>query len=281
MRNKYFIGLIVFVGMFAVTARGEKYTLETGAFEKIKVTTNINVVYRCNPDSTGMAWYDGRPGMDDIFYLDIKKDGTLKIQLTDAYWGKPDLPTLHVYSDYLSSVENSSDLNLTVENLVPGASFSANQIGNGSIIVEGIKFNNVSAAVTTGNGSVTLSGSCVNANFRMVGAGLISADRLQALNVKCTILGTGSIGCWPIDNLTVKGLGSTKIYYKGKPNIKKTGGGKLYELPAEPMDYNLGNSEPVKVGSFFPTAEEEIKTEEDPQESHAEEEIQTVVTEDE
>ena len=29
----------------------------------------------------------------------------------------------------------------------------------------------------------------------------------------------------------MKGIGSTKIYYKGDPKVKKTGGGKLFPIP--------------------------------------------------
>lgn len=273
---KRFLFLFAFIGL-SLSLIAERYSLNIGEFQKIRVTTNVNVFYHCKADSTGIAWYDADRGKDNIFYLEVNKDGALKIQVTDAYWGKTDLPVLHVYSDFLSSVENSSDMELIVENLTPCASFSANQIGNGTIIAENIRCNNVSASITTGNGTVNLSGKCVNASFRMVGAGLIAADRLQAENVKCSILGTGSIGCWPIDNLNVKGLGTTKIYYKGKPNIKKTGGGKLFELPAESPEneYETG-AFPAKVDSFEPIPESEKSTPAIP----LEDETPTVVTED-
>lgn len=280
MKLKYLLFSIISLACMASTLRAETYTINTGQFVKIKVTSDVDVVYRCLPDSTGFAQYSTLEGKGDIFFLDVKKDGTLRVQVTDPYWGKSNLPTLYVYSDFLSGVENSSDHNLTVENLAPCPSFSANQIGNGSIIVEDIKCNNVSAAVTTGNGSVNLSGKCVNANFRMVGAGLISADRLQAENVKCSILGTGSIGCWPVDNLTVKGLGSTKIYYKGSPNIKKSGGCKLFELPEENVieDYDTV----AKVVSFdnpIDTGDEEDDSD-DEEDEEDDDDYQTVVTAD-
>ena len=219
------------------------YTLEVGQFEKIKVNSNINVVYKNIPDSTGFARYSAPEGMDDLFILSTKGNGTLKIQLAQTQWDNPDFPTVYVYSDFLSSVESSSDRQVYIESLAPCAALSINQIGNGTIIVDNVKCNNLSASITTGNGTINISGRCVNASFRMLGAGLISADRLAADNVKCSIMGTGSIGCWPIDNLQVKGLGTTKIYYKGKPNIKKSGGGKLFELPAE------GLSDSQKTGT--------------------------------
>ncbi|MDE6787366.1 MAG: DUF2807 domain-containing protein, partial [Muribaculaceae bacterium] len=58
----------------------------------------------------------------------------------------------------------------------------------------------------------------------------IQADRLEAVNVNCKMLGNGSIGCWPVEKLKIMGIGNTKIYYKGSPEIEKKGGGKLFPL---------------------------------------------------
>lgn len=224
--------IIVYLSCLLVNAQElGNYRINIGQFDKVKVYDNVNVIYRCLPDSSGYVQFQGSAEFENAFILNVKNDGTLKIQVEPALAGKPNLPTLHIYSDFLVSVENSSDKNLIVLKPEPCAEFSAVQMGNGEVIIEDIKANKVKAAITTGNGTVNISGSCINAEFRMVGAGLIAADRLQAENVQCRILGTGSIGCWPIETLSVKGIGTTKIYYKGNPEIKKTGGGKLYELP--------------------------------------------------
>lgn len=306
MNFKLFTLLITALAGFTFSTRGETFTKEIGQFEKLKINGNFSVIYKCHTDSAGFARYEAESGMDDVFFFDLKKDGTLKVQTTDPYWGKPNLPVLYLYSDFLSGVENSSDLSVTICDLVPSGAFSANQIGNGSITAENIKSTNVSASITTGNGSVNLSGKCVNANFRMLGAGLISADRLLAENVKCSILGTGSIGCWPVETLSVKGIGSTKIYYKGQPKIKKTGGGKLFELPAEDIadDESASSSdrasevviteESVVVSSEVPSSVSENDDDEDDDEEddddedddddddeeEEDEEIQTIVTAD-
>lgn len=267
----------ILVGLITMSGLAETYTVEIGQFEKLKVNGNINVVYKNLPDSTGLARYVAEAGNDGIFTFATKGDGAMKVEPSDDKWGNNDLPTVYVYSDFLSSIESYSDKSVDILSLVPCASFSVNLIGNGTINVNNLKSNNVSAAITTGNGSIFLSGACVNANFRMVGAGLISADRLQAENIKCRILGTGSIGCWPIDNLNVTGLGTTKIYYKGKPNIKKTGGGKLFELPEE-MDEEAYSRLGTPVESFNPPAEDD--EDDDYMEEEDDETYQTVVTED-
>lgn len=254
----------------ALTWAQQTYTQEIGQFQRLKIDANVNIVYKNLPDSTGMARYVAPPGCDKLFILTLKGNGTLRVQLGMTQWEDKIPPTLYLYSSFLNSVESSSDLTVIVENPAPCATFNANQTGNGSIIVEDIKCTNLSASLTTGNGTVNISGSCTNANFRMVGTGTIYADRLQAENVNCKILGTGSIGCWAIDNLTVKGLGTTKIYYKGHPNIKKTGGGKLFDLPESMVeDYDKSA---VPVTSFDNPVVNENEVEEDAENDSPEDE---------
>lgn len=227
--------LVLSMIMFSLSAKAQdvdNYVVNVGQFDKIKVCDNVNVVYKCLPDSTGFVQYRGDKQFADAFIL-TPKGGELKIQVSTEDVGNPDLPVLYVYSDFLTSVENSSSFSLVIENPAPCAEFKAVQIGNGSITVESIKTNKVTASLATGNGTVTISGIAKDASYRMVGTGIISADRLEAENVQCKILGSGTIGCWALKNLAVKGIGTTKIYYKGDPKVKKAGGGKIYPLPED------------------------------------------------
>lgn len=290
MKGFYKIFSLTLALFCATIAFADTFTMDVGQFEKLKINGNIAVVYKNLPDSTGLARYEAAPNENNLFSFSVKNDGTLKLEPADDRWGYSNFPIVYLYSDFLTSVENYSDREVYIENLAPCSSFNINQIGNGFVSVENVKCNNLSAAITTGNGSVNVSGVCMNANFRMVGTGLISADRLEADNVKCRILGTGSIGCWPLDNLNVSGLGTTKIYYKGSPNIRKTGGGKLFQLPEE-----LPVSSGTEIKSLSPSGLSEEKPdsitdydeddEEDEDEDvnvnvEDEEEYQTVVTED-
>lgn len=230
MKN-FFLLIIMLAVMPGIRAQiQDQYKIEVGQFDKIKVVDNVNVVYRCVPDSSGWVQYRGAKEFSDAFIL-TPKDGTLKIQVSTDDVGHPDLPTLYVYSDFLTSVENSSEFTLRVENPASCAVFSAKEIGNGKIVVEGLRANTVKAFVNTGNGVISLSGTCRDASYKMVGTGLISADRLEAQNVQCKIFGGGTIGCWAMEKLDSKGIGSTKIYYKGDPTIKKSGGGSILPLP--------------------------------------------------
>ncbi|MDE5676111.1 MAG: DUF2807 domain-containing protein [Muribaculaceae bacterium] len=235
--NRIICFVIIALGVLRTGAQeiGD-YKVEVGQFDKVKVCDNVNVVYRCLPDSSGFIQYRGDKQFADAFII-TPKDGNLKIQVSTEDVGHPDLPVLYIYSDFLTSVENASNFTFRIEDPAPCAEFKATQIGNGTLSVENVKANKVTASLATGNGMVNISGECRDAVLKMVGTGMIAADRLEADNVQCKILGSGSIGCDAGIELSVRGLGSTKIYYKGDPKIKKSGGGKLYPLPeGRPLD---------------------------------------------
>lgn len=212
-----------------ISLNAETYRLDVGQFNRLKISDNVNVIYRCLEDSTGMAVFEGDRRFADAFIFS-NSGGQLRIQVNTEDVNDPELPTVYVYSDYLTSVENGSEFTLTVETPHSCPEFKATQVGNGTVIVENITATEVKGTLATGNGRVILSGECQKANLSMVGTGLIQADRLKARDVQCSILGSGTIGCWPTSFLKVRGLGSTKIYYKGSPKIKKSGGGKLFPI---------------------------------------------------
>ncbi len=229
--NLILISLSFSTSAFASEGMVKRYLFNVGQFDKIEIDDNINVIYRCVADSTGYVSYTGSEEFSNTFILTNNK-GSLRIQINTEDVGNPHLPVLHVYSDFLTSVVNSSSATLRIESPAPAACFTARQVGNGKILAENLKATTVKGIIVTGNGTVNLTGVCENAEFKMIGTGKIMADRLQSQNCKCFIVGGGEIGCWALENLRIKGIGSTKIYYKGDPKIKKSGGGKIMALPS-------------------------------------------------
>lgn len=208
------------------------YTVKVDEFSKIKVLNDIEVRYVCNPDSAGYAVFTCEDRFADAFLFN-NKGGTLKLSVNTDYTHLSDqLPVVTLYSTFLTSAENQSKYTLSIVEVAPCPELSFKQVGNGSITADDIRATKVKARIATGNGIITLSGEADNATYEMVGTGRIIADALRADNVTCTVFGTGSIGCWPIDKLTVKGMGSTTVYYKGTPNtIKKSGIAKIEPMP--------------------------------------------------
>lgn len=208
------------------------YTIHVGEFSKLKVNNDIEVNYVCLPDSAGFAVFTCDDRFADAFLFD-NKNGTLKISSnTDYERLNNDLPIVTVYSTYLVYAENQSKYTLNIKKVAPCPQVTFKQVGNGAINVEEVKATKVKATIATGNGIINLSGEADKASYEMVGTGKIIADDLCAEEVTCTVFGTGSIGCWPIEKLNVKGLGSTTVYYKGNPSvIKKTGIAKIEQMP--------------------------------------------------
>ncbi|MDE7413462.1 MAG: DUF2807 domain-containing protein [Muribaculaceae bacterium] len=226
--------LLFFAILISLSASAQKntYRMSVGQFDRLSVVDNLEVVYHCHPDSTGYVVYEAT---DDIApkMIFTNTKGWLKIQVGVDDIDTDTLPVLHVYSDYLTSISSNSTKRVTILSNASVPHFCAKLMGNGSIMAENIKTTELEGNLVTGNGVIYLSGSCDKALYKMVGTGSINADMMKANVVNCKIMGSGNIGCWPIDKLDVRGIGSTKIYYKGSPAIKKLGGGKLFPLTEE------------------------------------------------
>lgn len=227
------LSLALLAGVYmSAGAEARHYTLKVGRFDKLSVFDNIRLVYKCLPDSAGYASYDAEQEQANA-YIFTNKDGTLKVQANTEDANVVTLPVVTVYSDFLQGVESSSTESVRIESLVPTPKLNVKLIGNGSITAEGINVTEVQATLMTGNGTIALGGKCVKATLKMVGAGIIQADRLEALRVNCKSMGSGTIGCWPVNLLDVRGIGSTKVFYNGSPEIKKVGGCKIFPINSE------------------------------------------------
>ena len=94
--KKYLYLLLLSLIAFNMHADVQNYKVEVGQFDKIKIQDNVNVVYRCLPDSTGFVQYSGDKEFADAFIITPKSDGTLRIQVSTEDVGNPNLPTLYV-----------------------------------------------------------------------------------------------------------------------------------------------------------------------------------------
>ncbi len=205
-----------------ISLNAETYSLNVGEFSKLKVVESINVDYRCNPDSAGLVIFSTKaPEMASMIGLS-NKNGELSVSFTvpASEMKLTDIPTVTVYSSFLTKVENSGDSLVRVMTVLPCPCFSASLIGNGRIAVRDITATQVTAAVKTGKGQISLYGKCDDLTLTMYGTGTIQADGLLAQNVKVRAYGTGAIGCNPDKLLKISGLGSTTVYYKGSPELR-------------------------------------------------------------
>lgn len=196
------------------------YSVNVGDFSELKVTDAVNVDYKCSSDSAGYVCFNCPSDLASSLILSTK-GRTLTVQVSTEAIGRKDLPRVTVYSRFLTKVFNSGDSTVRVLTVADSPRFEASLENNGTIVVRSVRANEVKANLKFGHGNLVISGECSKAVFSMAGTGVIEADGLKANEVKITASGTGSIGVWAEKELSVYGVGSTSIYYKGSPEIKK------------------------------------------------------------
>ncbi len=225
MKIKQVIASLLLYITAAVTVAAQapsRYELVVKDFTELLVLNSINVDYKCNPDSAGIAVFDATPQEASMIMFSNNGKNRLTIQLSDDARDRTELPVVTVYSNFLLQVENSADSLVRVVSVAPGAKFKAILMGNGRLSVHEVTANQVDASIKRGNGQMVVTGRCQSANLSNTGTGSIQADELAATNVKCSVMGSGSIGCCAKENLSVQGmgLGNGTVFYKGTPTIK-------------------------------------------------------------
>ena len=217
--KKFFLAIIVLC--CAAAASATPRTINVGEFNELIVNDGINVIYSNKADSAGLVAFDIEKEYTSYIMAERSK-GKLKIQLDPAAISIKTLPTVYVYSSYLYKAENSKDSTLTIRSIAPGAKIDIQLQGNGKVIANGLDAVNIGLKLLTGKGKIIANGKCENLSVSNVGTGEIQADEVAAKHVKCSLMGTGTIGCAPKETLSVKGIGSGKVYYIGKPIITKS-----------------------------------------------------------
>lgn len=234
-------GLISIILMAVVAmagmAQADRHEVRVGNFTRLALMDDINVNYRCNADSAGMAVVTCTQEVADHIIFSLSNKGQLTIQVDDEYERSGNLPAITVYSSSLEGAENAGDSTLRITGLPPMKAFKVRLTDNGKIIARGLKASQLELQILSGKGKIIADGSCDDLSLRLVGTGEIQADNVTATNVSCRIMGTGTIGCDVNGgDLKVSGSGTGKVYYKGQPN--KVTVRKLGTIKAIPMDKN-------------------------------------------
>ena len=228
------VALILAVSISCM-AQVTRHEVKVGNFTRLSLLDDINVNYRCNADSAGLAVINCTQEIASHLMFTINNSGRLSIQVDDAYERLGDLPTITVYSSSLDEAENSSDSTLRISGLPPMRDFKVRLIDNGKVIARGLKASKLELQILSGKGKIIAQGTCDDLSLRLVGTGEIQADDVVATNVTCRIMGTGTIGCDVNGGyLKVSGSGTGKVYYKGTPS--KVTVRKLGTIKAIPMD---------------------------------------------
>ena len=232
-------GLISIACVIAValmsSAQVVHHDVKVGNFTRLNLLDDINVDYRCNADSAGLAVFDCTRDVANSLLFSINDKGRLSIQVDDQYERQGNLPTIILYSSTLDEAENSGDSTMRVSGLPPLKAFKVRLTDNGKVIVRNVRASKLELQILSGKGKIIADGSCDDLEIRLIGTGEIQADKVVATDVTCRIMGTGYIGCNVNGGqLKVSGSGTGKVYYKGEP--EKVTVRKLGTIKAIPME---------------------------------------------
>lgn len=217
------------------SAQVKHHVVRVGNFTRLALIDDINVDYRCHADSAGYAVFDCTQQVADRLLFSLSDKGQLSIQVDDFTGRLDGKPTITVYSSTLDEAENSGDSTLRISALPSLKAFKTRLTDNGKIIVRDVRASKLELQILSGKGKIIANGSCDNLEVRLIGTGEIQADKVDATNVSCRIMGTGSIGCNVVGGqLKVSGSGTGKVYYKGHPD--KVTVRKLGTIKAIPMN---------------------------------------------
>lgn len=233
--RKGLLGIILLIlGVLGAYAfNPERYTVDVGDFNELQVVDPINVVYRCNPDSAGMAVFTCPSNVVQSIIFSNKKNKLRIERNMDVDTPVNELPAITVYSNYIQSVENTGDSTVYVCSPAPGALFKAKVIGNGRIVATDIHATQTEGTLDTGKGTIVLEGVTRVAKFKNVGKGTIDASDLKSESCSVKILGLGPVKCQVSNELEVMGMGSGKIYVTGNPKVKKRAIGSIEIIKTE------------------------------------------------
>ncbi len=219
MKKVAFFLILSFVTLILRAETPGIYRLKIGDFTELKVLDGLNIDYYSSTDSAGYAVFTCEPSVASSFIFD-RNNTKLTVRLSAENPPSGPLPKVRIYSRYLIKAENKSDSTLRVLSVAQGPKFEGGVEGNGTLVVRDVLANEVKLSMRLGHGMIVASGEFDKLNVKFVGTGVVQADDLKAANVSVNGSGTGSVGIWAVDKLSLFGMGSTSVYYKGHPEIK-------------------------------------------------------------
>lgn len=211
MKKVAFFLILSFVTLILRAETPGIYRLKIGDFTELKVLDGLNIDYYSSTDSAGYAVFTCEPSVASSFIFD-RNNTKLTVRLSAENPPSGPLPKVRIYSRYLIKAENKSDSTLRVLSVAQGPKFEGGVEGNGTLVVRDVLANEVKLSMRLGHGMIVASGECDKLNVKFVGTGVVQADDLKAANVSVNGSGTGSVGIWAVDKLSLFGMGSTSVY---------------------------------------------------------------------
>ncbi len=217
--------LFLLLAPAAARAQAVNHNTPVGDFSSLVVQDAIDVVVVVTQDSArvGHASFSATSRVANCLIFSNNGKGRLKIQVAEDLLGNEPTPVVTLYASSLLKVQNDGNDTVSVGPLPALDAFEAVVTNNGTVVIEQVDAKTLTLKCKTGKGTIKASGRCDELKARVLGGGTIDAEQCQATTASCHATGGGSIRVnVEGGELSLKGSGSSKIYYRGNPtNIVK------------------------------------------------------------
>jgi len=191
----------------------EKYEINVGEFNRIKVEGNCEIRYYAAPSN--IVTLEVQSNLREYFVVDVQNNEL--IVRTTKNISKSSTPVLTVSTPALNSLTISGECTFNANDKIKTDTFILTISGAGEGKAE-LEVNNLKANIS-GACSFELSGKADNADISMSGAGEFKAFSLQVREATVGFSGAGAIKINCSEKLSINANGAGSIEYKGSPSI--------------------------------------------------------------
>ncbi len=187
-------------------------------YDKISVTGPFKV--KIVPGKPGILQIKADENL--LQYIETFTNGSKLVIRINPQFSVTDYAKLSVEvpADYLSQINLSGSGEIYNTKIFNWKNLKLTLTGSGRLDIKtGI---NHLTATLVGSGDILLTGKAETAKYVLTGSGLISANKLEAQEVKATLTGSGEIRLRVVKRLNAKVMGTGDIFYYGEPDILKT-----------------------------------------------------------
>lgn len=185
-------------------------------FETVRIDAPVRVEIATNRGASGR----GEGDRDMLDNLDLQVSGrSLSVRLRPGQKGQPrGRATLRLTTQALSRIFLNGGGVLAIDRLA-GQQVQLQMNGNGNVMVNDMAVDRLTLLLS-GNGRIDLAGKAGVVTARILGGGMIAAERLNAREVNIANDGPGSISMSAQDRASVVATGAGDSVVIGKPVCK-------------------------------------------------------------
>ena len=222
--------VVNFTDAGAVRGKGapEKYDINVGEYNKIKVEGNCEIQYYAAPSNTVIL--EVQPNLREYFIVEVKNSELIVRTTKRISHNSGKTPVLTVSTPALNSLTITGICTFKANEKIKTGVFNLELSGAGSGKAE-LDVNSLKASIS-GVGNFELYGKADNAEIKLSGTGELNALSLQVREASVDLSGAGTIRIYCSEKLHINASGAGTVEYRGSPilNLNKSGSASIKKI---------------------------------------------------